>query len=367
MNEQLQDRYVSVGVSKPTAQINEQLRCHVCYRHFSTTKALSDHVSSYQLEAQQLIARLLEIQAHLPRLHKNDADDADDNDSSSYDDDDDDDDENDGGDDNNGNEVVDVSPPGSALDHSEKDRTKRQCPYPNCHRKMRFKRRNDLVRHYETHIRCYEICVFCRDTFTWLRKYIRHKCSIRKRKSDEANEFYRKERCKQLRRSAIHSLNTMLNEQGSLAGRHTKRRVEIRDGSLESHQPSKKHISNAGTSTARTLQANDDLEPKTSVAISLEGTKMPMPTNGLSGGQHSFYSLTQGAEMFAPIFEDFTIPPYHRPLQTVPPLPPPQQQQQQMMFPFPSHAVHEGYQTIQPLETSSGGFLIESQREFDNQ
>lgn len=81
---------------------------------------------------------------------KNDADDADDNDSSSYDDDDDDDDENDGGDDNNGNEVVDVSPPGSALDHSEKDRTKRQCPYPNCHRKMRFKRRNDLVRHYET-------------------------------------------------------------------------------------------------------------------------------------------------------------------------------------------------------------------------
>jgi hypothetical protein len=99
-----------------------------------------------------------------------------------------------------------------------------------------------------------------------------------------------------------------------------------------------------------------------------------MPTSGLCDTQYSsnpfphsveeYSRLTPGG-MFAPIFGDFTIPPYYPSQQTLPPLPP------QQMFLFASNTASEGYQAVRPLETSSGGVLPvrdpESQGEFHGQ
>ena len=246
-------------------------------------------------------------------------------------------------------------------------------------------------------IRCFEICVFCRDSFTWLRKYIRHKCGARKRGSGQAKEFYRKERCAQLRRSASRSLDAMLPKHENHSHEHLgKRTHETADESSHSHQPFKKHMSSAGTKAARTLQAKDNqlsdepfhappgpadrwIEPRSNMAISVQRTTMPsfsphlnrsMTQSGLSDIQFPSYlyshsiegssGLTPG-EMFAPIFDDFTIPPYYQTASLLPP----------QMFSFASNTVHEGQEAFKSLETSSDGIVPvrdpERHGEFDSQ
>jgi hypothetical protein len=50
-----------------------------------------------------------------------------------------------------------------------------------------------------------------------VRKYIRHKCKAKRRRDNKAREFYRKERCAQLRSHANQKLNAMLAQQESLS------------------------------------------------------------------------------------------------------------------------------------------------------
>ncbi|CRG92852.1 hypothetical protein PISL3812_09923 [Talaromyces islandicus] len=158
------------------------LQCQTCFTSFDTSEGLRDHIADFQLEAQQLMKRLLEIQAHLPRKHDNPGNDSckcngvsandlpnsdyqvDDNDWGDSDDDHYSDSDGIYGEDARDDEI------GGHVEDRASDRNNFStldvhasmlCPYPTCRRKGHFQMRSGLERHYESHVPCYEICVFC--------------------------------------------------------------------------------------------------------------------------------------------------------------------------------------------------------------
>ncbi|KAJ5292153.1 hypothetical protein N7478_001404 [Penicillium angulare] len=66
-------RFITVDPSKQAERRHQTkgLKCQTCFNMFETHKDLRDHIAEYQasndLELQTLTARLLEVQAHLPR------------------------------------------------------------------------------------------------------------------------------------------------------------------------------------------------------------------------------------------------------------------------------------------------------------
>lgn len=89
------------------------------------------------METQQLLARQLEVEAHLPRLNSEDQESDEDED---YDEDDDED-----------NDDGDLSSSNVALDgrNDAKNQAGHQCPYPKCRRKKPFKTKQTLVVHFQ--------------------------------------------------------------------------------------------------------------------------------------------------------------------------------------------------------------------------
>ncbi|KAK1470233.1 hypothetical protein CTAM01_16897 [Colletotrichum tamarilloi] len=61
------------------------------------------------------------------------------------------------------------------------------------------------------YVACYEICVFCRDSFVQVRKYIAHMCKAKATSYEQWRDQYRKERCTQLHRQAAEKLDEMLD------------------------------------------------------------------------------------------------------------------------------------------------------------
>ncbi|KAK1658514.1 hypothetical protein BDP55DRAFT_637745 [Colletotrichum godetiae] len=187
---------------------SQKTQCQTCFAVFDKHQTLRDHVDAYQREAHALMARLREVQAHLPPLdEQNQAchgslneDDRD------FDDNDDEDTDRD--------------------DFADLDGL--ICPYPTCDRKEAFKTKQAQIRHYETHVPCYEICVFCRDSFVQVRKYIAHICKAKATSYDQWRDQYRKERCTQLHRQAAEKLDEML-DLDSKAPRKEDSRKRARD------------------------------------------------------------------------------------------------------------------------------------------
>ncbi|PVH90667.1 hypothetical protein DM02DRAFT_678465, partial [Periconia macrospinosa] len=208
------------GSDRRTGRNDNPLVCQICFKPFGTNRALREHIGDFQLEAQQLTARLLEAQAHLPSLdsqhhavsncnmeacHS-------DNDGSS----------DDGGADNDQDDDGDENDASSGdCVPGWEDHTGLQCPYPVC--KKRFKKRQGLVRHFQLHLPCYEICVYCRDSFHRVRPFLRHQCIAKTRGDDKAKVFYTKERCAQLRRYANETLHQMLAPEDTSHERTRKR------------------------------------------------------------------------------------------------------------------------------------------------
>lgn len=143
---------------------DSRLLCQTCFKPFDTGQALRDHIGDFQvstgkladvhanelqqLEVQQLMARLLEAQAHLPSLDNQYhavSDDGKNDDSGNY-----------GGDDSSTDNDEDDGGSGDCSLGWE-DPARLQCPYPVCNRKRQFNRRQDLVRHYQLRISPYTL------------------------------------------------------------------------------------------------------------------------------------------------------------------------------------------------------------------
>jgi hypothetical protein len=74
-----------------------------------------------------------------------------------------------------------------------KKRRRRTGPYycPSLKCLKSFRRKQELERHYTTHYRCQEYCVYCSTTFEFARKYITHGCA---KKGPVEQQKYIKER-----------------------------------------------------------------------------------------------------------------------------------------------------------------------------
>ncbi|KAI9767331.1 MAG: hypothetical protein M1840_005740 [Geoglossum simile] len=57
-----------------------------------------------------------------------------------------------------------------------------RCPFPSCNGEETYTKKQNMFRHYQTHIECFETCAFCDRTFNYLRKLVKHleDCKIKK-------------------------------------------------------------------------------------------------------------------------------------------------------------------------------------------
>ncbi|KAI1318086.1 hypothetical protein F5Y16DRAFT_419139 [Xylariaceae sp. FL0255] len=215
-----QARFVAVDLSRAgrASRNQSQLFCPTCFEPFQTDQALRNHVAGFQ------------VQIHLPSIvdqgqHDSDYDD-------DYDDDDDDEDDRYDYDD-------DEDHVGCGNRLQIESRVRHHCPYPSCRRKRPFWKKAGLVRHYQSHTRCYEICVFCRSPFNQVQKFLRHKCTTRPRETNRAKQFYRKERCAQLRRYSLEMLNAAADSDKNRGDQARKRGHDTLDV-VDLEMPSKK-------------------------------------------------------------------------------------------------------------------------------
>jgi len=184
-----------------------------------------------------------------------------------------------------------------------------------------------------------------------VRKYIRHKCKAKRRRDNKAREFYRKERCAQLRSHANQKLNAMLAQQESLSkGREiTGKRPFTEDGRSGPDKPFQfRRMATIDSDANRTLQSKDHLPaaPLNNVPISAEPTSLSSlpshldgpatPSGRLSNAKLllSFHGINASSNFApgrtsAPILHGATIPPFY-----------PQ------MFSFPSNMPHGSYSEI---------------------
>ncbi|KAK3938108.1 hypothetical protein QBC46DRAFT_460450 [Diplogelasinospora grovesii] len=104
-----------------------------CFVHFPTNQELVDHVEEYRYWERILAAEMERCRMHIPQSNdfngRNDSDDDSDDD---------------------GNREDDHRELAARPDPL-------QCPFGRCDRKVPFTTRGNLVRHFQTHIRCYEM------------------------------------------------------------------------------------------------------------------------------------------------------------------------------------------------------------------
>lgn len=318
---------------------------------------------------QHLLARQLEVVAHLPQRHTEDNSTDEEEDGE----DDDNDEDDDGSDYDDDDEDDDTGPGGVG---SSKGGRLYQCPHPKCRRRRRFRTRRTLTVHYQTRIslqfpvqsgsnvaftdvKCYEICVFCRDSFSRVRKYIRHKCSVKKERRSKNREFYRKERCAQLRKHANHHLDTMLAQRESLSrdqGGTKKRPLPEKEWS-EPDRASKRQMETVHNGTTQILPgdipalrlllifpllldcltlpavASESGTPIDTEAASLSSFSGCIPGSATPSGCISDTEFAFSHGLQAPIFHSITIPPFFH-------------VEQPQMYSLPSNTPHGLYPSL---------------------
>ncbi|KAK1722915.1 uncharacterized protein BDZ83DRAFT_408407 [Colletotrichum acutatum] len=283
------------------------IQCQTCFAAFDTIQNLRDHVGEYQREAHALMARLREILAHLPPLDKQRPP-------------------------SHGN--LDEGDRDLGADDGE-DTDKDDsadldglfCPYPACDRGQAFQTKQAQIRHYETHIPCYEICVFCRYSFVQARKYIAHNCKAKPTSHDQWRDQYRKERCAQLHQQAAEKLDEMLDlDKKALRKEDFRKRArDAEDQCADQRQAQKRSRTTHGTSNGLEVRGQSSLfasmrplTPPSTISSQLDSCVAPTAPfpNGVtsSGTDFSFleepFTLLPG-RIQAPIFHSATIPPWY--------------------------------------------------------
>lgn len=270
-----------------------------------------------QLEQELLLARLLEIQAHIPRkydptdarplfdVERDDTGDhcKDDTSDEYWSDEDD------------------------MNERSPLDTKIYRCPLSPCKRKYQYEIAR--VKHFEargywpilpqfklliagTDVRCLEICTYCRESFQTVSQYKKHCCGRRRLQKLPEKEAHRKERCSQLSQTSKVLLSKALNSS------NLRRKGEFDDPN-EASRPPKKVVANIQNVTARfdnnsfvrsSVPSDEHVTPLDAARnISLSGVGAP---SAVSNSQFcAALQVNQEGYHFAPIFNAGTIPPYY--------------------------------------------------------
>ncbi|PVH70791.1 hypothetical protein DL98DRAFT_577699 [Cadophora sp. DSE1049] len=209
-------------------------QCQTCFVHFPTNQELIQHIEEYRSEERLLVARLERCRLHLAQSYDIGRGEADDEDRDGEDDD------HDGKDD----------------DHEPTAPDQLQCPARGCKRVNPFTTRGNLVRHFQTHIQCYEMCPSCQEIFTQVDRFVRHDC---KHRSDKPKDIYIQRRVAQFNSIVTKQLN-MLQSPPS----HTKRRAQGLADSVSTR--AQKMVK---TTQISVLPTNTSLQSLLSVACSM--------------------------------------------------------------------------------------------------
>ncbi|KAH8878685.1 hypothetical protein GQ53DRAFT_82358 [Thozetella sp. PMI_491] len=122
------------SLSKSMYEYTEHHQCQTCFVQFPTNEKLLSHLDEYKLLERRLVAALEECRMHLDLSY-------------------------------NLTLVECITPEG------DNDINELNCP--SCDREP-LRSEAALLRHYETHVPCYEACPCCRDVYTQVSKFRRH-------------------------------------------------------------------------------------------------------------------------------------------------------------------------------------------------
>lgn len=219
----------------------QHCQCQTCFVHFPTNQELIQHIEGYRSTERLLVAKLERCRLHLAQSYDINSDDDDGDDRDEEDD-----------------------------DHEPTTRPDQlQCPFRGCRRVERYTTRSNLVRHFQTHIECYEMCPFCQEIFRRVHSFVRHDCSDRSK--DTPKDTYMQYRVAQLHRMVGKELDRL---QGPLS--HTRKRAHgvVDSGSTRAQKMVK-------TTQISVLPANISLRSHLSVACSMgtdDGLTSPSET-----------------------------------------------------------------------------------------
>ncbi|KAK7224012.1 hypothetical protein V2G26_012015 [Clonostachys chloroleuca] len=289
--------------------------CQTCFITFDSTDTLRSHVVQYQLEQQRLVARLSDIQAHttrkIPRLSSKElasissvnrvesisCDDHFDNseDDVEY-----------GGDcsdaDDNADKREHTRDTNEGNTRSTADETSNICPHVMCVKD--FSTRVQLSKHFQSHVQCLQICIYCRDIHVKISAACRHDCDDRREANREARndpkETYRTDRCEQLSRESKRILKRMLLRVSASQRRKRKLGSAYRDE--ESGAPKKLKGHDIGLNSISGIRAGQDTTDSVEAQLFQSGVPQ-MDWSGMST------KASQMLDGYAPIFGDNTIPP----------------------------------------------------------
>ncbi|KAM5361006.1 hypothetical protein ACJA88_014624 [Fusarium oxysporum] len=117
-------------------EYKQHLQCQTCFVRFSSNQHLLDHIEDYRARERLLLAELERCRMHLEKPNSEEQDDD------------------------------------ESASHSPSDPL--TCPYRSCSRNDPYTSRGNLVRHFQTHVDCYETCPFCFDPIVKVHRYNRH-------------------------------------------------------------------------------------------------------------------------------------------------------------------------------------------------
>ncbi|KJZ69324.1 hypothetical protein HIM_11282 [Hirsutella minnesotensis 3608] len=99
------------------------------------------------------------------------------------------------------------------------------CPVKECDRRATpFTSRQRLRRHFQQHVKCDEICVFCHQVFKRVRDYIRH-AERHQDAQENTKRTYINQMCEELRDMADEELESAENSCGSADPKRAKKRT----------------------------------------------------------------------------------------------------------------------------------------------
>ncbi|PMD54986.1 uncharacterized protein K444DRAFT_666913 [Hyaloscypha bicolor E] len=206
----------------------QHLQCQTCFVHFLTNQELVHHIEEYRSEERLLVAKLERCRLHLAQSYHINSDNDDDDDREGEDD-----------------------------DHEPAARPDQlQCPFRGCKRVEPFTTRGNLVRHFQKHIQCFEMCPFCLEIIRQVHRFVRHDC---KNGSEKSKDTYMQQRVAQLNRMVSKELDRLQSPPS-----HTRKRVHgVVDSSSTRAQKMVK------TTQISVLPANTSLQSNMSVVRSM--------------------------------------------------------------------------------------------------
>lgn len=188
------------------------------------------------------------------------------------------------------------------------------CPVEKCRKD--YPRISRLAAHFGQHVRCFEICVYCRERASDASSFLEHEC---KHQDDTAKEYYMRERKLQLRQYVGDLLNQM---DPTLPRPQNRKRSQAMDDMCSVMRLEKKPRTDKGGNDK--TQAPREIQPPMQTTIdSLQvnaGAVLPTPASSTwfdaSDADYAVDSSSLlSSRKIAPVFQGVTITPSYYPEQ----------------------------------------------------